>query len=104
MGHLPPLALRARAAAYAGKIPLCVWTPRLAEKLKAESGMKHHPLITGGTAEELTEAIDIADPCSVDGERCGERRKICSSLSCLMPRGGERDSRACEVVLATPDV
>ncbi len=58
-----------RAAAYAGKIPLCVWTPRLAEKLKAESGMKHHPLITGGTAEELTEAIDIAEFVRLDGER-----------------------------------
>ncbi len=33
-----------RAAAFAGKIPLCVWTPRLGEKLKAESGMEHHPL------------------------------------------------------------
>ena len=80
MGHLPPLALRARAAAYAGKIPLCVWTPRLAEKLKAESGMKHHPLITGGTAEELTEAIDIADPCRLtarDAESAGRSARPC---------------------------
>lgn len=37
-----------RAAAFSGKIPICVWTPRLGEKLKAESGMKHHPFVSVG--------------------------------------------------------
>jgi hypothetical protein len=39
-----------RAAAYAGKIPICIWTPRLGQKLKAESGMEHHPLYIHGNA------------------------------------------------------
>ena len=49
-----------RAAAFAGKIPLCVWTPALAEKLKAESGMEHHPLVAGDAAAELIMSGDIA--------------------------------------------
>ncbi|KKU60120.1 MAG: hypothetical protein UX81_C0004G0049 [Parcubacteria group bacterium GW2011_GWA2_47_12] len=48
-----------RAAAFAGKIPLCVWTPALAEKLKAESGMEHHSLVLGGAALELAMSEDI---------------------------------------------
>lgn len=50
-----------RAAAYAGKIPICVWTPALGEKLKAESGMEHHPLLMsfGGLALGLNEPLDV---------------------------------------------
>ena len=67
-----------RAAAFAGKIPLCVWTSRLGEKLKAESGTEHHPLtcafhkgyythpagtedmIVRALAIELVKPVDIA--------------------------------------------
>ncbi|MDP3661707.1 MAG: hypothetical protein Q8R17_02570, partial [bacterium] len=52
-----------RAAAFTGKIPLCVWTQRLGEKLKAESGMEHHPLVMGDCMEvagqEVTKHTDV---------------------------------------------
>ncbi|TSC83612.1 MAG: hypothetical protein G01um101417_487 [Parcubacteria group bacterium Gr01-1014_17] len=48
-----------RAAAFAGKIPLCVWTERLGEKLKAESGMNIHPLAAGEAA------IGVGRPCDI---------------------------------------
>ena len=48
-----------RAAAYAGKFPICVWTPRLGEKLKAESGMEHHSLAVADAALELFASEEI---------------------------------------------
>lgn len=50
-----------RAAAYAGRVPFCVWTPRLGEKLKAESGMVCHPLALAHGAIEIGRPEDVAD-------------------------------------------
>jgi hypothetical protein len=42
-----------RAAAYASKIPICVWTESLGLKLLAESGMEHHPLAVSSAGLEI---------------------------------------------------
>lgn len=39
-----------RAAAYAGKISLCIWTSRIAKKLLFECGIERHPLVAATVA------------------------------------------------------
>lgn len=48
-----------RAAAYAGKIPVCVWSKDLATKLQGECGSDHHPLAMAGAALEMQETDNI---------------------------------------------
>lgn len=64
-----------RAAAYAGKFPICVWTPRLGEKLKAESGMDHHPLFIAQAAMQITGRVDVVALLARHGERVHKNQK-----------------------------
>ncbi|MDP2593360.1 MAG: hypothetical protein Q8P52_01785 [bacterium] len=69
-----------RAAAYAGKIPICVWSPHLSEKLQGESGTKHHPLVLGGAALQVT----LGQTLDVVGEIEGRQEEIQSTQKKLL--------------------
>lgn len=48
-----------RAAAYAGKMPICVCTETLLSRLKYDYGGRHHPLVTVGIGLEVSRPTSL---------------------------------------------